>query len=296
MKVALIGVGLMGWPMGVRLCESGLSLRAYNRSHEKALRLADHGAEVFRDPCEAVSTADVVITVLEHGQAVHDVLFHQKVAQAMPRGALLMDMSSVKPAEAQAHASALQAMGLRHLDAPVSGGTVGAQAGTLAIMVGGDPEDFARAAEILKTLGRPVHVGAHGAGQLAKLANQMIVGITIGAVAEALQFARCGGADMAHVRDAVRGGFAESRVLEIHGQRMVDRDFVKRAAVDVQLKDLRNALSTAASMHCAMPITQKLMELYERTAAAGWGDLDHSALLMAIEAMSAAPPTGATAW
>jgi len=283
MRIALIGVGLMGFPIGVRLCEAGHDVLAYNRSRDKSQRLVPFGGRVAETAAQAVEDADIVIMMLEHGNAVHDVLFGQGTASAIRRGTLVIDMSSVKPSEAQSHAAALQALGVRHLDAPVSGGTVGAQAGTLAIMAGGHADDFARALPLLQVLGRPVHVGSHGTGQLAKLANQMIVGISIGAVAEALLFAQRGGADIARVREAIRGGFAESRVLEVHGHRMVERDFLKRAAVDVQLKDLRNALQTAEPMDCAMPITKTLAQLYERTAQSGRGDLDHSAVFLTLE-------------
>lgn len=176
-----------------------------------------------------MADAEIVVCLLENGPVVGQVLFDQGAAATMARGALVGDMSSIKPAEARAHALRLADMGLAHLDAPVSGGTVGAQDGTLAIMAGGDATDFARAAPVFAALGRATHVGPHGAGQLAKLANQMIVGISIGAVAEALLLAERGGADMAKVREAISGGFADSRVLQVHGQRMVERDFAPRA-------------------------------------------------------------------
>ena len=191
-------------------------------------------------------------------------------------------MSSIKPAEARDHAQRLEAMGLRHLDAPVSGGTVGAEAGTLAIMAGGDVADMARALPAFTAMGRATHVGPHGAGQLAKLANQMIVGITIGAVAEALLLCEKGGANMAKVREAITGGFADSRILQLHGQRMVDRDFAPRARMAVQLKDMRNALSTAQDMGFEAPITTLFETLYAEGIAHGMTDLDHSGLFVEL--------------
>lgn len=191
-------------------------------------------------------------------------------------------MSSILPAQAREHARRLDEIGVAHLDAPVSGGTVGAEAGTLAIMVGGTAADFERAAPLFEVWGRATHVGPHGAGQLAKLANQMIVGISVGAVAEALLLAQRGGADAAKVREAMRGGFAESRILEVQGQRMVERDFVTRGSLDVVLKDLRNALATAREFGFEAPITQLFESLYAVASANGLGDLDHSALFVEL--------------
>ena len=281
-KIALLGIGLMGFPIGKRLCEAGLHVSAWNRSKTKADRLLPFGAQVANTPGEAVAQADLVICLLENGEVVEDVLFAQGAAGAMRPGALVVDMSSIRPEQARDHAARLQAMGLHHVDAPVSGGTVGAEAGTLAIMAGGEAEQVARAQPVLETLGRLTHVGPHGAGQLAKLANQMIVGITIGAVAEALLLCEKGGADMAKVREAISGGFAESRILQLHGQRMVERDFTKRAAINVQLKDMRNALSTAQSMGFEAPITGLFEQLFSQAAENGLGDLDHSALFLEL--------------
>lgn len=283
MNIALIGVGLMGYPIGLRLCAAGHRVVAYNRTRHKAERLEAAGAAVAASARDAVAQADLVILMLEHGEAVQRVLFDEGTAAATRRGAIVVDMSSIRPSEAQSHAAALSTAGIGHLDAPVSGGTVGAEEGSLAIMVGGRSDDAERAMPVLQVLGRVVHVGPHGAGQLAKLANQMIVGVTIGAVAEALLFAQRGGADMARVREAIRGGFAESRILEVHGQRMVERDFGKRAGVNVQLKDLRNALATADQLGWSLPIARSLERLYEQAARAGWGELDHSALLLVLE-------------
>ena len=281
-SLAILGIGLMGFPIGRRLCEAGYAVTAWNRSPEKAERLASFGAQVCTTVADAVAEADLVICLLENGEVVEDVLFAQGAANAMRSGALVIDMSSIRPAQARDHAGRLQALGIHHLDAPVSGGTVGAEQGTLAIMAGGKVEDFEQAQPVLSHLGRLTHVGPHGAGQLAKLANQMIVGITIGAVAEALLLCEKGGADSAKVREAIGGGFAESRVLQLHGQRMVERDFAKRAAVTVQLKDMRNALSTAESLGFVAPITGLFEQLFAQAVAHGLGDLDHSALFLEL--------------
>jgi 2-hydroxy-3-oxopropionate reductase len=223
LRIAVLGIGMMGLPMARRLCAAGHQVHAWNRTRSKADPLESLGATVHDMPSDAVRDADFVISLLESGPVVDRVLFELGTAQAMRAGALLIDMASIQPREARDHAARLDEMGLAHLDAPVSGGTVGAENGTLVIMAGGRAQDFARAQPIFAIFGRATHVGPHGAGQLAKLANQMIVGITIGAVAEALLFAAKGGADMAKVREAISGGFADSRILQLHGQRMVDR-------------------------------------------------------------------------
>lgn len=285
-QISLLGCGLMGTPMAHRLLKAGYPLRVWNRTAGKALVLAEAGATVAATPAEAVRDADVVITMLEHGGVVESVLFDAGLpgaATALRPGTLVIDMSSILPEQAQAHARRLDALGVQALDAPVSGGTVGAEAGTLAIMVGGLLADFERARAILEVLGRPVHVGPAGSGQLTKLANQMIVGITIGAVAEALLLAERGGADPARVREALRGGFAESRVLEVHGQRMVDGDFAKRGSLAIQLKDLRNALHTATVLGFDAPITQHLAALFEDAAAHGLSELDQSGLFRELQ-------------
>ena len=280
--IALLGTGRMGLPMATRLCQAGLTVHAWNRKRSKADPLAGLGATVHDQATDATRQADIVISMLENGPVVEQVLFGQGTAQAMKPGALVVDMASIKPVEARDHAARLQALGLHHVDAPVSGGTVAAEAGTLAIMAGGETADLARALPVLQHLGSTVHVGPHGAGQLAKLANQMIVGITIGAVSEALLMCAKGGADMAKVREAIGGGFARSRILELHGQRMVERDFAPRATMTVQRKDMRNALDTAASMGFQAPITELFERLYSEAIDHGLADLDHSGLFVEL--------------
>ena len=282
LHIAVLGIGRMGLPMAQRLCQAGYTVHAWNRSPGKAQALVPLGAKVHPQVQDAVRQADVVISLLESGPVVSHVLFELGAAEAMRAGCLMIDMASIKPAEARDHAARLQALGVAHLDAPVSGGTVGAEAGTLAIMVGGQAHDFEQAKEILQVLGKATHVGPHGSGQLAKLANQMIVGITIGAVAEALLLCAKGGADMAKVREAIVGGFAQSRILELHGQRMIERDFAPRARMTVQLKDMRNALDTAASLDFEAPITSLFEQLYAQAIDHGLSDLDHSGLFVEL--------------
>ena len=281
-RIAVLGIGMMGFPMARRLCEAGCTVSVWNRSRAKAERLQPFGATVADSPADAVAQADVVITLLEHGGVVEDVLFQQGTTAGLRPGTLVVDMSSIQPHQARDHANRLATQGVQHLDAPVSGGTVGAEQGTLAIMAGGEAADFERVLPVFELLGKAVHVGPHGAGQLAKLANQMIVGITIGAVAEALLLCEKGGADMAKVRQAISGGFADSRILQVHGQRMVERDFSKRAAMTVQLKDMRNALATADKIGFEAPITGLFEQLFAQGVDHGLADMDHSALFVEL--------------
>lgn len=282
MKIALLGIGLMGFPMGRRLCEAGHTLHVWNRTLGKAQRLASAGAIVHDQPSAAVQDADLVITMLDNGVVVGHVLFDLGTAAAMKPDSLVVDMSSIKPVEARDHAARLSELHIAYLDAPVSGGTIGADNGTLAIMAGGKASSFERALPILEVFGRATHVGPIGAGQLTKLANQMIVGATIGIVAEALLLCERGGADMGKVKEAITGGFADSRILQVHGQRMVERDFAPRGRMSVQLKDLRNALSTAQEVGFDAPITALFEQLYAQGIEHGLADLDHAGLFVEL--------------
>ncbi len=282
MKVTVLGIGLMGYPMARRLAQAGFEVHAWNRTLAKAQRLTSHGVHVHALAPDAVRQANIVLTMLDDGAAVEQVLFDGEVAAAMARDSMVVDMSSIRPIEARDHAARLSELHIDYLDAPVSGGTIGAEAGTLAIMVGGKATVFDRALPFLQALGHPKHVGPTGAGQLAKLANQMIVGATIGAVAEALLLCERGGANMAKVREAITGGFADSRILQVHGQRMVDRDFVPRGRMSVQLKDLRNALATAQEIGFEAPITHLFEQLYADGVQHGLADLDHAGLFVEL--------------
>lgn len=282
MIITVLGIGAMGFPMARRLCEAGHIVHVWNRSRDKAERLAPFGGIVHENPASATSVADVVISMLETGPVVEDILFNQGAAKAMARGTLFVDMASIQPREARDHAARLGDFGVSHLDAPVSGGTGGAEAGTLVIMVGGKAADFERAQPVFEVFGRATHVGPHGTGQLTKLANQMIVGITIGAVAEALLLCQKGGADMGKVKQAITGGFADSRILQVHGQRMVERDFTPRARMTVQLKDMRNALATAEEVGFDAPVTALFEELFADSVEHGLADLDHAGLFVEL--------------
>ena len=278
--VAFLGIGLMGRPMAVRLAMAGVPVRAWNRTAAKAQDLAQHGALPCGSLADAVAGAAVVISMLEAGPAVE-----ATIAAALPTlapGTLWIDMSSTRHDEALAFHARLAAQGMRFLDAPVSGGVPGAEAGTLAIMAGGSLADFDAAAPLLALMGSARLVGPAGSGQVAKLCNQLIVGATINIVAEALLLAQAAGADPAAVREAIRGGFAASRVLEVHGQRMLDRDFVPGGQVKSQLKDLRNVLAAAGEAGLALPLATAATRSYA-SIECELGSADHAAALLALE-------------
>ncbi|MDA8415915.1 MAG: NAD(P)-dependent oxidoreductase [Betaproteobacteria bacterium] len=279
-RMALLGTGLMGKPVGLRLLEAGFDLTVWNRSPEKTRELELAGARVVKDCREAVRGAEGVLTLLANGPVVTEIL-NEVLDQLLPT-ALWLGMSSIPPATAREHAQCLAVRGIQALDAPVSGGVVGAAQGTLAIMVGGEVTAFESARGVFDVLGRATHVGPAGAGSLAKLANQMIVGGTIGIVAEALLLAQAGGADPAAVRQALRGGFAESRILDLHGARMLTGDFAPGAHCRTQLKDLDSALDVAREQGLSLPLTEQTGKLYADFVAQGGGELDHSALWLAL--------------
>ena len=285
-SIAFLGTGLMGAPMCQNLLSAGLPLTVWNRSLAKAEPLAKRGAVVADSPQSAVADADVVITMLSDGPAVSAVIFEQGAADAIREGATRIDMGSIGADEAIDHANRHAERGVRYLDAPGSGGTRGASAGELAIMAGGDAETFAAMQPVFAALGQATHVGPNGCGQLAKLANQIIVAITIGAVSEAFILAGGGGADRAKVREALQGGFASSRILTEHGQRMVDRAFEPGGPAKFQLKDLHNALSAADRLDLELPITKLLHGLFDAMVQSGKGDMDHSGLLTHLEALN----------
>ncbi len=278
--IAFLGIGLMGKPMATRLLQAGYEVTVWNRTRSKADELASLGAKVAEQAADAVRTADIVITMLEAGPVVAQV-----IAAALPglrHAALVVDMSSTRQSEAQETHALLATHGVRFIDAPVSGGVVGAQAGSLAIMAGGSADDFADVEAVLATLGRPTLVGPAGCGQIAKLCNQLIVGGTLNIVAEALLLAQAGGADPTAVRAAIRGGFAESRILEVHGQRMLERNFMPGGQVKSQFKDLENVLIAAANAGLHLPVTELVTENYHSVLQRS-PQADQSAVLLALE-------------
>ena len=282
-SIALLGTGLMGLPMARRLLGAGHHLTVWNRDPSKAAPLAGEGARLAGSAAEAVKGATHVITMLTDGAVVGQVLFEIGVAEAMSPGATVIDMSSIQPSQARTHAERLLKRGIFHLDAPVSGGTGGAEAGTLAIMAGGDQEVFDKAAGLLGAMGRAIRVGPTGAGQLAKLANQAIVAIAIGAVAEATLLVSEGGGDLDAFRASLVGGFADSTILQVHGKRMQAHDFATRGRVSVQIKDLDNVLLEARALGIRLPMVEAVRDRFVRLATElDGGNLDHSALFVEL--------------
>lgn len=266
-----------------RLLAAGHSVTVWNRTLAKAEALRPAGASPEAQLADAVRDAGIVISMLEAGPIVAEVM--RDALPALAPHALWVDMSSTQQSEAQAFHALLRTHGRRFVDAPVSGGVGGAAAGTLAIMVGGDPEDFAQAEPMLTAMGRPTLVGPAGSGQVAKLCNQLIVGATINIVAEALLLAQAAGADPAAMRAAIRGGFAESKIFDVHGQRMLERNFVAGGKVATQLKDQRNILAAAQAAGVTLPVTELVTERY-RVLAETLPQADHSAALVGLEGIN----------
>lgn len=266
-----------------RLLAAGHAVTVWNRTHAKAEALAPAGALPVARLGEAVRDAVLVISMLEAGPIVEQVM--RDALPGLAPNALWVDMSSTRQSEAQAFHALLRSQGRRFVDAPVSGGVGGAAAGTLAIMAGGDAADFAEVEPVLAAMGRATLVGPASSGQVAKLCNQLIVGATINIVAEAMLLAQAAGADPAAMRAAIRGGFAESKILEVHGQRMLDRNFVAGGKVATQLKDQRNILAAAEAAGVTLPVTELVTERY-RVLAETLPQADHSAALVGLEQLN----------
>ena len=289
-KITLIGTGLMGLPMSRNLLKAGHHLTVWNRTIARAEPLAADGARVATDEVDAVRGAEFVITMLSDGVASGALIDNPDVQAALSPGTIWIDMSSTKPEHARAQAKTLTALGFGHLDAPVSGGTKGAEAASLAIMVGGEAGTFAAAAPVFEAMGRPVHVGPSGAGQLSKLANQTIVAVTIAAVAEAMLLVEQGGADPAAVRAALKGGFADSTILQQHGARMTNGDFEPGGLTKFQIKDLNNTLDEAAGLGLTLPATEDTRDRFQHFSdAMGGAEKDHSGLYLELKARNGLP-------
>ena len=286
MKIGFIGTGLMGLPMAKNILKAGYNLKAFNRSQNKAAPLKDQGAEISSSIKEAVSDSDVVITMLTDDNAVDEIMSSSDFLLGLKSEAIVIDMSSVKPSTATNHGNNLKSKNINYLDAPVSGGTIGAEEASLAIMVGGEQDVFNRASEILKTMGNPTLVGPVGSGQVSKLANQIIVGLTIGAVAEAVTLCEKAGADPVKMISALSGGWADSKVLQTHGKRMIDKDFSPKGKTSTHLKDMNNILECANNFNTHLPISNLVKEMYKTLVENDHGDKDHSSLYMEIERMN----------
>jgi len=290
MKLGFIGLGIMGAPMAGHLRAGGHELFVNTRS-KVPQALADLGALACKTPAEVAQKADIVFTMVPDTPDVQKVLFGENgVASGLSKGKTVVDMSSISPIETQAFAKQIAALGCDYLDAPVSGGEVGAKAASLTIMVGGSAAAFERVQPLFALMGKNItHVGEVGAGQITKVANQIIVALNIAAVGEALVFASKAGADPAKVRQALMGGFAASRILEVHGERMIKRTFNPGFRIGLHQKDLNLALQGAKALGVALPNTANAAQLMQVCAAQGWDQLDHSALVKALELMAHHP-------
>ncbi len=287
MKVGFIGLGIMGTPMAEKLIAGGHQLYA-NTLNKVPPELVEKGAIACATPKQVAEQADVIFIMVPDTPQVEEVLFAANgCAEAPLKNKILVDMSSISPLETKEFAKRINQLDADYLDAPVSGGEVGAKQGSLTIMVGGDEGVFGRVKPLLALMGKNITlVGGNGDGQTCKVANQIIVALTIEAVSEALIFASKAGADPARVREALMGGFASSRILEVHGERMIKRTFEPGFRISLHQKDLNLALQGAKSLALSLPNTATCQELFNLCAANGAKDLDHSALVQALEIMA----------
>ncbi len=287
-NIGFIGPGIMGAPMAHNLIKAGHALSVYARRAEAAKSLVDAGATACASPLEVAKCSDVIFTIVSDTPDVESVLFgEQGVASAARPGTVIVDMSTISPTATRKFAGRLAALGIEMLDAPVSGGETGAINGTLSIMVGGKAEIFERVKPLFECMGKNiVHVGKNGAGQVAKACNQIVVAVTIEAVAEALTFARKNGVDPEKVREALMGGFAGSRIMEVHGKRMLDNDFKPGFKVGLHQKDMRIVMETAHQLGVALPATALVAQHLNALMGTHDADLDSSAIVKVIERMS----------
>ena len=263
MKIGFIGTGLMGLPMAKNLLKSGFKLKVFNRSINKAEPLKEFGAEISKTLGEVVKDNDFIITMLTDDSAVDAIMNNSDLLENLKSGSTVIDMSSVKPTTATKYGNSLKSKNINYLDAPVSGGTIGAEEASLAIMVGGEQSVFDNSINILKAMGNPTLVGPIGSGQVSKLANQIVVGVTIGAVAEAITLCEKAGADPVKLIKALSGGWADSKILQTHGKRMIDKDFTPKGKTSTHLKDMNNILECANSYNTHLPISNLVKEMYK---------------------------------
>ncbi|MCW2102224.1 UNVERIFIED_ORG: 2-hydroxy-3-oxopropionate reductase [Pseudomonas psychrophila] len=287
-KIGFIGTGIMGSPMASNLQKAGHSLFLSTHRGAAPSDLLSAGAIALASPKEVAQEAEFIIIMVPDTPQVDEVLFSENgIAAGLSPNKVVIDMSSISPTATKAFAEKINAKGVQYLDAPVSGGEVGAKAGTLSIMVGGDEKTFERALPLLQNMGKNITlVGGNGDGQTAKVANQIIVALNIQAVAEALVFAAKNGADPAKVREALMGGFASSKILEVHGERMIKGTFDPGFRISLHQKDLNLALAGARELGINLPNTASAQQVFSTCAALGGGNWDHSALIKGLEHMA----------
>ena len=273
----------MGLPMAKNLLKAGYELKAFNRTESKAEPLKEFGGKISKSIEEVVSDNDVVITMLTDDSSVDAVMNSREFLDNLKVDATVIDMSSVKPTTAISHGNNLKSKNINYLDSPVSGGTIGAEDASLAIMVGGEQKIFDDVSDVLKAMGNPTLVGPLSSGQVSKLANQIIVGLTIGAVAEAVTLCEKAGANPNKMIKALSGGWADSKILQTHGKRMIEKDFTPKGRTSVHLKDMNNILECANSYNTHLPISNLVKEMYKSLVENGHGETDHSSLYKEIE-------------
>jgi len=283
--VGFIGTGLMGLPMAKNILSKRFKLNVWNRTPGKTLELEKKGAKVFKDIKDLVQNSKVIVSMLANDDVCKAILI-KKIQPYLQKGQIVIDMSSTTQNTALEIGKSLKNKKAIFLDAPVSGGTIGAENGTLAIMVGGDKKIFNTVMPLFKSMGTAIYVGKTGCGQVAKLANQTIVGISIGAVSEALILAEAAGADPKAVREIMLRGFAGGPILKNHGLRILTKNFKPGGKASTQLKDMNNIIATAKKYKLNLPIAKKVQELYAKTVKSGRANLDHSALYLFIKALS----------
>ena len=273
----------MGFPMAKNLLKSGYKLKAFNRSQDKAERLKEFGAEVSTTIKDAVTNSDIIITMLTDDDAVEKVMGNEEFIKNIKAHATVIDMSSINPILSKKYATILKEKNIHYLDAPVSGGTIGAEEASLAIMVGGEEKTFNKCFDLLKIFGNPTLVGPVSSGQISKLANQIIVGVTIGAVAEAVTLCEKSGTNPSKMIEALSGGWADSKILQTHGKRMINKDFSPKGKTTTQLKDMTNIINAGKAVNLHLPISSLIKEMYKNLVEDGQGNTDHSSLYNAIE-------------
>ena len=284
-KIGFIGLGLMGKPMCRNLHQSGAQLFVYNRTHAVAESMQQPGITAIENLSDLANHADIFIMMVSDTSAVESILFEENgLSRSLKPGSLVIDMGTTTVSATREFAQKLRTIDVDYIDAPVSGGEIGAINGDLVIMAGGSDSSIKKALPIFNVLGKStVHIGDIGTGQITKAANQVIVGLNIGAVAEAFTLAKRAGADISKVREALLGGFAASRILEVHGQRMIDESFQPGGKIVTQHKDLTQALELAKEYNQSLPATELNRQLYNKLIQQGKGGLDHSALILALE-------------
>lgn len=286
MRIGLLGTGLMGQPVARRLVAAGYPVTVWNRSQEKALQLASAGVKIEQSASQLLADSELIICLLSDATACDEVIFNHDALQYIGPDTIILMMSTLSPDIVVEQARKAHSVQAHYVDLPVSGGTTGAEKGSLSLMAGGDRQLIDSLRPLLSHLGKVTHVGEVGAGQLTKLANQIIVAGTLSLLSEAFTLAQRGGADPEKVREALLGGFADSTLLQHQGERMVKGDFKARGAAKWQLKDTRSAVSLAKQLNLTLPLTETVNQLFSQMIDAGEGDLDHCAIIKQIQRLN----------